>query len=50
MNPVWKLKKILFNIEGYGEFFSVIILYKVIFQYLSKPKGIISKWLIKLLP
>jgi hypothetical protein len=21
MNPVWKLKKILFNIDGYGEFF-----------------------------
>jgi hypothetical protein len=24
MNPVWKLKFLLFNIEGYGEFFSGI--------------------------
>ena len=24
MNPVWNLKKILFNIEGYGELFSGI--------------------------
>ena len=29
MNPVWKLNLFLFNIEGYGEFFSGITPYSV---------------------
>ena len=36
MNPVWKLKKILFNIEGYGEFFSGITPIKIILNALTQ--------------
>jgi hypothetical protein len=30
MNPVWKLKKILFNLKDYGEFLSGITPYAII--------------------
>ena len=34
MNPVWKLNFFLFNIEGYGEFFSGITPYKTFLKCL----------------
>jgi hypothetical protein len=42
MNPVWKLNFFLFNIEGYGEFFSGITP-----EFLQREIGVVSLWSIQ---